>query len=92
MFIGKRIIKWLLLSILATGLIVGCNLVAGDGEGEQSSGLDPSSQPAHCRSIEHDLGETEICEQPQMFAALSAYTDACPSVNHWPDKSLAVAT
>ena len=40
---------------------------------EKSNPNDVSSSP-ECRIVEHDAGETQICNQPQKVAAISAYT------------------
>ena len=37
------------------------------------SALTSSSDPADCRTIEHELGETEVCGQPQRIVVLGPY-------------------
>lgn len=74
MLTGKRIADWLVLSLLTAGLIVGCGLLASNNSGEDQA-VDSSTQAltSDCRAIKHDLGETEICGQPQKVATLSAH-------------------
>ena len=70
----KQIVGWLGLSVLTAGLIVGCGLSTSNDSGESHTvGSSNQSPTADCRVIEHDLGKTEICGQPQKVAVLSAY-------------------
>ncbi|ESA33708.1 iron abc transporter substrate-binding protein [Leptolyngbya sp. Heron Island J] len=69
----KRFANWLLLSVLTISLIVGCGLLARNDSANDSA-LEVTTQPASgCRIVQHDLGETEICGQPQKVVTLSAH-------------------
>ncbi|NEQ83442.1 MAG: iron-siderophore ABC transporter substrate-binding protein [Moorea sp. SIO2I5] len=86
MLILKRFAGWLVLSLLTAGLIVGCGLWTSNNSGE-NQGVDSSthSPTSECRVIKHDLGETQICGQPQKVVALSAYNlDLLLSLNMQP--------
>ncbi|NER79551.1 MAG: iron-siderophore ABC transporter substrate-binding protein [Leptolyngbya sp. SIO1D8] len=71
----RRIIGWLVLSFLTSGLIVGCGL-SGSNKSDESLTIDASPQLPNtdCRVLEHDLGETEICGQPQNVAVLGVHS------------------
>ncbi|MCG8361999.1 MAG: hypothetical protein MJA27_01550, partial [Pseudanabaenales cyanobacterium] len=82
----KQILGWLGLCVLTAGLIVGCGLsvrnVSGENHTVNSSAPLP---PSDCRLIEHDLGKTEVCGQPQKVAVLNAQTlDLLISLNLQP--------
>ena len=66
---------WLVLSVLTAGLIIGCGL-SESPESDQSPTADASPQlpDTDCRVLEHDLGETEVCGQPQNVAVLSVHS------------------
>ncbi|MEM9092315.1 MAG: hypothetical protein AAGC93_26725 [Cyanobacteria bacterium P01_F01_bin.53] len=67
----KRVANWLLLSVLTVSLIIGCGLARNDSANPTS---EAAVQPASgCRVIQHDLGETEVCGQPQKVVTLSAH-------------------
>ena len=74
MRVWKRIINWLGLSILTTGLIVGCSFSHGNYATE-NAGVNGVAQPstADCRAIEHELGTTEICGQPQKIVVVGTH-------------------
>ena len=65
----KRIISWLALSILTASLVVGCDLAANHNDIEDGT----QSRVSDCRLIEHDLGETEVCGEPQKVVTLSLH-------------------
>ncbi|MEM7061900.1 MAG: iron-siderophore ABC transporter substrate-binding protein [Cyanobacteria bacterium P01_B01_bin.77] len=65
----KRWLGWLMLSLVTTGLVIGCGFGA-----TQTSDNSPTVSSSDCRVVQHDVGEAEICGQPQKVAALSAYT------------------
>ena len=74
MLTWKRIADWLVLSVLTAGLIIGCGLAISNNS-EESPAVDASSQSltSDCRVIEHDLGETKVCGQPQKVVTLSLH-------------------
>ena len=75
MLTWKKIMGWLVLSVLTTGLIVGCSLSASNDSGESpAGGSSPSLSVSDCRVIKHDAGETEVCGQLQKVAVLSVHT------------------
>ncbi|MEM1280226.1 MAG: iron-siderophore ABC transporter substrate-binding protein [Cyanobacteria bacterium P01_H01_bin.152] len=75
MLTRKRIVSWLVLSVLTAILVVGCGLAANHNDrGENPTG--EASIPeltSDCRLIEHDLGETEVCGEPQKIVTLSLH-------------------
>ena len=76
MLTWKRIASWLMLSILTASLVVGCGFVANHNDsGDGSAGDDASTQSltSDCRVIEHDVGETEVCGEPQKVVTLSLH-------------------
>ena len=75
MLTWKRITSWLVLSILTAGLVVGCGLAANHNELGDASDAGTTTQPltSDCRLIEHDLGETEVCGEPQKVVTLSLH-------------------
>ncbi|NEQ30131.1 MAG: iron-siderophore ABC transporter substrate-binding protein [Leptolyngbya sp. SIO4C5] len=67
--------RWLVLSVVIAAVIIGCDLSADDNFGDRRLIESEAQAPAvDCRTVQHDLGETEICGQPQQVATLSAYT------------------
>ena len=62
-----RPIRFLLLMLSLALLIVACRTSSV----EQSSILDSKPAANNCRIVEHSLGETEVCGQPQKVVALS---------------------
>ena len=75
MLTWKRITSWLVLSILTAGLVVGCGLAANHNESGDApiEGMTTQSLASDCRVIEHDLGETEVCGEPQKVVTLSLH-------------------
>ena len=71
----KRIASWLVLSILTASLVVGCSLVVNHNDPGDGPTRDASihSLTPDCRLIEHDLGETEVCGEPQKIVTLSLH-------------------
>ena len=69
----RRIIGWLVLSFLAASFVVGCGLL-GSNESGESLTVDAPSQLLDCRVLNHDLGETEVCGQPQKIAVLGVHS------------------
>ena len=69
----RRIIGWLVLSFLAASFVVGCELLGSNESGEGLT-VDASSQLPDCRVLKHDLGEAEVCGQPQNIAVLGVHS------------------
>lgn len=71
----NRIVKWFVLGAVIAGLIVGCHFQPSNTP-VKSPIASESTQAltANCRTIEHDLGETEVCGQPEKVVALSLHT------------------
>ncbi|MEM6520128.1 MAG: iron-siderophore ABC transporter substrate-binding protein [Cyanobacteria bacterium P01_C01_bin.70] len=71
----RRMMGRLVLSFLIAGLIIGCGL-SESNESAESLTVDTSPQLPNpdCRVLEHDLGETEICGQPQHVAVLGVHS------------------
>lgn len=64
----QRIVRWLMLSTLTIGLTLGCGLTTShNAEG------DPAADVRSCRVIDHDLGSTKVCGQPQKVVTVNAY-------------------
>lgn len=74
MRVWKRIINWLGLSILTTSLIVGCSF-SNENYSTENSGVNgvTQSSTAECRVVEHALGATEICGQPQKIVVVGTH-------------------
>ncbi|MEO1126378.1 MAG: ABC transporter substrate-binding protein [Cyanobacteria bacterium J06639_16] len=69
----KRLANWLVLSLLTVVLTVGCGLLTRNHSANNPA-LESTPQPAaDCRVVQHDLGETEICGQPQKVVTLSLH-------------------
>ncbi|ASC72646.1 Fe(3+)-citrate-binding protein YfmC [Halomicronema hongdechloris C2206] len=68
----SRIVKGLMLGVMTAGLIVGCGLQSSNTSVESPVSSE-STQAANCRLIEHDLGETEVCGQPEKIVTLSLH-------------------
>ena len=68
-------IGWLVLSVLTAGLIIGCGL-SESPESDPSPTVDASPQlpDTDCRVLEHDLGKTEVCGQPQNVAVIGVHS------------------
>ncbi|MEM6501980.1 MAG: ABC transporter substrate-binding protein [Cyanobacteria bacterium P01_C01_bin.89] len=63
----NRYLAWLGLGILTAALIVACDRAPNLSEGDRVA----SGAAEPCRVIEHVMGKTEICGQPQKIAILS---------------------
>jgi len=61
----------LILGMLITFAIASCQS-EGD-RGTVDAAAVPSPKPSDCRTIQHAMGETEICGQPQRIVALGPY-------------------
>jgi iron complex transport system substrate-binding protein len=55
--------------MLTIVLLIGLATVACQGKGEQPLS---SSDSTNCQTIEHEMGETEVCGQPQKIVALGS--------------------
>ncbi|MEM9905683.1 MAG: ABC transporter substrate-binding protein [Cyanobacteria bacterium P01_D01_bin.44] len=75
MLTWNRIASWLVLSTLTATLAIGCGLAANQNDsGNVPIGdASPQSLASDCRVIEHDLGETEVCGEPQKVVTLSLH-------------------
>jgi len=74
MLTWKPIAGWLVLALLTTGLIVGCGRATRDDlKSRDIAGASIESLTSDCRVIEHDLGETEVCGQPQKVVTINTY-------------------
>ncbi|MEM1256423.1 MAG: iron-siderophore ABC transporter substrate-binding protein [Cyanobacteria bacterium P01_H01_bin.21] len=74
MLTWNRIAGWLVLALLTTGLIVGCGRATRDDlKDSYTADTSIESLASDCRVIEHDLGETEVCGQPQKVVTINAY-------------------
>ncbi|MBE7385513.1 MAG: ABC transporter substrate-binding protein [Leptolyngbya sp. SIO1E4] len=75
MLIYKRIKSWLVLIVLTASLVVGCGLAANHHDSGDDSAGDAAtqSQTSDCRVIDHDVGETEVCGEPQKVVTLSLH-------------------
>lgn len=65
----RRFIRFLLLMVSSALLIVACQVPSV----EQPTAQEPSSTASDCRIVKHEMGETEVCGQPQKVAALSPH-------------------
>jgi iron complex transport system substrate-binding protein len=79
-------IKLLMLGMFTTLLIVACN---GNASNHTTSGDTAnsmlSSDTSKCRIVKHDMGETQVCGQPQKIVALSPHLlDLLLSLNRQP--------
>ena len=68
----SRTLKIAMLGVLTTLLITACSGNAARNSTSTSNRASPSSQSSNsqCQSIQHKLGETRICGQPQKVVAL----------------------
>ena len=64
-----RYLFWFILGICTVTLIVACDRAPNSSVVDRST---PASSES-CRLVEHEMGETEICGQPQKVAALSPH-------------------
>lgn len=79
-------IKLLMLGMFTTLLIVACN---GNAPNRTTSGDTAnsilSSSASKCRIVKHDMGETQVCGQPQKIVVLSPHLlDLLLSLNRQP--------
>lgn len=62
------------MGVITAGLIVGCGPQPSNTSVESPVTLEATQASTdNCRSIEHDLGETEICGQPEKVVTLSLH-------------------
>jgi len=61
----RHSLSYFLLGVCAVLLIAACN------RAPNSSATNPNSES--CRLVQHEMGETEVCGQPQEVAALSPH-------------------
>ena len=73
MSIFRRAFKYLLLSILSSLLIISCSNPNGDSVNNQEA-IAPDQQSTGCRIVQHHLGETKVCGQPQKIVTLDPHT------------------
>lgn len=64
-----RLIRFLLLMLSLALLIVACQTPSV----KQPTAQEQSNTASDCRIVEHAMGETEVCGQPQRIAALSPH-------------------
>ncbi len=79
-------IKLLMLGMFTTLLIVACNSNASNRttSGDTANSI-LSSDTSKCRIVKHDMGETQVCGQPQKIVALSPHLlDLLLSLNRQP--------
>jgi iron complex transport system substrate-binding protein len=70
----SRTVKLLMLGMFATLLIVACNSNALDRTTSgDTANSKLSSSSSNCRIVKHDMGETQVCGQPQKIVALSPH-------------------
>ncbi len=82
----SRTLKLLMLGMFATLLIVACNSNAPERitSGDTANSM-LSSNASNCRIVKHDMGETQVCGQPQKIVALSPHLlDLLLSLNRQP--------
>ncbi|WP_228055733.1 ABC transporter substrate-binding protein [Lusitaniella coriacea] len=60
--------RWLVLSVLTAGLVIGCGFLVSNNLAEN-----PVVDSSDCRTVKHDLGEAKVCGQPQKIAVLSGH-------------------
>lgn len=82
----SRAITLLMLGTFTTVLIVACN---GNASNRITSGDTANStlsfRSSNCRIVKHDMGETQVCGQPQKIVALSPHLlDLLLSLNRQP--------
>ncbi|NEP62495.1 MAG: iron-siderophore ABC transporter substrate-binding protein [Symploca sp. SIO2G7] len=72
MLMWKRITRWLVLSVLTTGFVIGCELSANHRSIEPPTASTQQSR-SDCRIIEQTVSNLEICGQPQKVVALGVH-------------------
>lgn len=68
-----KIARWLILSCFAAMLVIGCGLPSQNSSPKTSADTAVPSPTADCQVIEHELGETEVCGQPQKIVAVGTH-------------------
>lgn len=68
------VMKYLLLITIMGGTIAACGQTTYDPAATNDAPLVPSATSVDCRRIQHEMGETEICGQPQRIIVLGPYT------------------
>ena len=63
----RRPIRFLMLLLLVALISIACQNTAI----EPPTAAEPATTTTDCRTVEHEMGETEICGQPQRVAVLS---------------------
>lgn len=58
-------VKFVVLSILACLLVTACGTI------QHTNSSNVSATAANCQIVKHDVGETEVCNQPETIAVLS---------------------
>ncbi|VEP16471.1 ABC-type Fe3+-hydroxamate transport system, periplasmic component [Hyella patelloides LEGE 07179] len=74
MLILRRAVKYLVISILTLFLIIACSNTNNDLVNNQEATAPDKQLASGCRLIQHHLGETEVCGQPQKVVALGVHT------------------
>ena len=64
-----RVARFLLLTLSLSLLIIACQ----KSSVEQPTATAPTTTASDCRSIEHEMGVTEVCGQPEKVAALTPH-------------------
>ena len=85
-FSVSRTVKLLMLGMFTTLLIVACkgNAPERTMSGDTANSM-LSSNASNCRIVKHDMGETQVCGQPQKIVALSPHLlDLLLSLNRQP--------
>ncbi|NEQ82596.1 MAG: ABC transporter substrate-binding protein, partial [Moorea sp. SIO2I5] len=69
-----HLLKPIMLGIITSFLTVACTGKTANNLTHQQnqSATHPSESPTECKTIQHDLGQTEICGQPQKVVVLGA--------------------
>jgi len=63
--------KLLALTAIATIAIVACNAKTPPTDLDQLPSSQVSTAPTDCHTIEHEMGKTEVCGQPQRIVVFS---------------------
>ena len=64
------LVKWFVFVSFTLWAIAACQ--NNDDQRTVDSALPSSTDPADCRTIQHEMGETEICDQPQNVVVLGS--------------------
>jgi len=62
-------IRFFLIFVLIALLSIACQ----NSPLETPTATEPTTSTGHCRMVEHEMGKTEVCDQPQKVAALSPH-------------------